>query len=292
MIRTRGLTKRYDDHLALDGVDLEVATGAVHGLLGPNGAGKTTLLGILAGLREPTSGSVEVTAERTRIAVLPDTPRFDPWLTGREVVDLARRLVDPTGPTEQVDDVLAQAGLADAADTAVGGYSRGMLQRLGVGCTVVGDPQLLLMDEPASALDPLGRREVLELTRRLRGSATVLVSSHILADVQDVCDSVTILDHGTLLFQGPLEELLVGSATPRVLVRCRPPLEPVVAALDACSWVQATSRSQPDEVAIEVTDIELAERHLAGVLSDASAHVISLAPEAVTLERAFLELTK
>ncbi len=149
--------------------------------------------------------------------MLADAPRFDPWLTGREVVELARHLTDRQG---DVDGVLEQAGLTEAASRRVGGYSRGMLQRLGVAAAIVGRPRLLLLDEPASALDPQGRREVLDLIARLRGSATVLFSSHILGDVQEVCDTVGVLDHGRLRFQGPLDELLVGAAGPRYECGC------------------------------------------------------------------------
>ena len=292
MITTHGLTKRFGSRVALDGVDLEVTDGSIHGLLGPNGAGKTTLLGIIAGLRSATAGTVEVAADHARVAVLPDTPRFDPWLTGREVVALAQHLVEPDGPPAQVEEVLSEAGLHDAMDVAVGGYSRGMLQRLGVASTVVGSPRVLLLDEPASALDPLGRREVLDLTRRMRGTATVLMSSHILGDVQEVCDTVSILDKGRLLFQGSLEDLLVGSATPRWVVRCRPPTDAMAGALRARPWVTAVEQPTPEQVVVEVTDVEVAEQQLPVVLAEVGARVISMAPEAVTLERAFLELTR
>ena len=139
MIHTSGLAKVYGRTEALKGVDLSVEEASTYGLVGPNGAGKTTLLGILAGLRRPTAGSISIEADRSRIAVLPDTPRFDPWLTGREVAELAQRLT--TGDGDRVEQVLADAGLTDAMDRPVGGYSRGMLQRLGVACTIVGDPR-------------------------------------------------------------------------------------------------------------------------------------------------------
>jgi ABC-2 type transport system ATP-binding protein len=290
MIETRGLVKRYGSVTALDGVDLAVARGAVYGLVGRNGAGKTTLLGILAGLRSPTSGSVAIAVSRGDVAVLPDTPRFDPWLTGREVVSLAAHLT--SGDAARVEAVIAEAGLADDLDRAVGGYSRGMLQRLGVACTVVGSPQVVLLDEPASALDPLGRREVLDLIGRLRGSATVLFSSHILGDVQEVCDTVGILDEGKLVFQGPLEDLLVGSAVPRYLVRCRPPIEPVMASLRDRLWVVGVDPVDADRFSVMVASLDDAEVRLARALAEAGARVISFAPEAVTLEQAFLELTR
>ena len=292
MIETYGLSKRYGATSALEDVDLAVPDGSVYGLVGPNGAGKTTLLRILTGLRSPTSGSIEIQAGRKETAVLPDTPQFDPWLSGREAVALAQHLTESDGGPERVETVLAEAGLADAADRPVSGYSRGMLQRLGIACTVVGSPRLVLLDEPASALDPLGRREVLDLIGRMRGSATVLFSSHILGDVQEVCDTVGILDHGRLLFQGSIEDLLVGSAVPRYLVRCRPPLEPVIAALEAVDWVEGVEQLAGGELAITVESLEDAEQRLVSILAAAGARVVSMGPEAVTLERAFLEVTR
>jgi ABC-2 type transport system ATP-binding protein len=288
MIRTTDLSKRYGDDVAVDGVDLEVLAGSVHGLVGPNGAGKTTLIALLAGLRSPTSGTVEIEAAPSRVAVLPDTPRFDAWLTGREVVALAAELV---GGADRVDDVLSVAGLADAARRRVGGYSRGMLQRLGIAASVVGEPSVLLLDEPASALDPLGRREVLDVIGRMRGAATVLFSSHILADVQEVCDAVSVLDRGRLLFQGPIAELLTGSATPRYLVRVRGPAADVAGAFEAAPWVTGVELLDQGTLALSVTGAEEAERGIPGVLAAAGIPVVSVVPEVVTLERAFLELT-
>jgi ABC-2 type transport system ATP-binding protein len=292
MIETRSLTKRYGDRLALANVDLFVPDGSVYGLVGPNGAGKTTLLGILSGLRRATSGSVQLGVGPDEVAVLPDTPRFDPWLTGSEVVTLAQYLTDPGGDTARVHEVLAEAGIAEAKDRRVGGYSRGMLQRLGVACTLVGRPRLVLLDEPASALDPQGRREVLDLIARLQGSATVLFSSHILGDVQEVCDTVGILDDGTLLFQGSIESLLVGQAVPRVVVRLRSDADRVAAVLTDLEWVTAVEPLRDDTIAVAVTSLAAAETRLPGVLASTGAAVVSFQPEDVSLERAFLELTR
>lgn len=290
MIQTTGLTKRYGATVAVDSVDLRVDRNSVYGLVGPNGAGKTTLLNLLAGLSRPTSGSLQIDADRSEVAVLPDTPRFDPWLTGREVVSLAQALAG--GDPQRVEEVIEQAGILDAADRSVGGYSRGMLQRLGVASTVVGSPRLLLLDEPASALDPLGRREVLDLVARLRGRSTVLFSSHILADVQEVCDTVGVLQEGRLLFQGSIDELLVGSALPRYLIKLRQPIEPVIAALGRLEWISRVERIGEDQASVTVRSLADAETRLVGALSSAGARVVSFAPEAVTLEHAFLELTE
>jgi ABC-2 type transport system ATP-binding protein len=253
-----------------------------------------------------------------RVAVLPDTPQFDPWLTGRDVVALARRLVAPDLPADRDARVLADAGLTDAADRRVGGYSRGMLQRLGLAATVVGNPDLLLLDEPASALDPAGRREVLDLIARLRGRATVILSSHLLGDVQEVCDAVGVMRAGRLLFQGQLDDLLTGRAVPAYRVRLRGPVEPVVAALRGQDWVTAVDivagpgaadgpgvADRPGSGAagagaggagvgllrVGVRSLAEAERRLAGALASAGAQVVSLTPEAPDLEDVFLELT-
>ncbi len=291
-ISTTALRKRYGPRAALDGVDLEVPKGSVYGLVGPNGAGKTTLLAILAGLRRPSDGSVWLESDRRRVAMLPDTPSFDPWLTGREVVDLARALVTPAAPAIRVDRALADAGLAEAAARRVAGYSRGMLQRLGLAATVVGDPEVLLLDEPCSALDPAGRREVLDLVARLSGQVTVLLSTHVLADVQQVCDAVGVLRAGRLLYQGPLDDLLVGRAAPTWTIRCRPPLEPVEAALARRPWVTRVERTGAEELVVAVASREAAEAGLAGALAEAGAHLVRLEQRAADLERVFLELTQ
>jgi ABC-2 type transport system ATP-binding protein len=292
VIETVALTKTYGSRAALNGVDMVVPDGSIYGLVGPNGSGKTTLLRILAGLRRPTSGEIHICAQPGEVAVLPDTPHFDSWLTGREVVSLARRLSDHDGDAARIEAVLRDAGLLDDADRPVGSYSRGMLQRLGIACTMVGSPRLLLLDEPASALDPQGRREVLDMIARLRGTATVLFSSHILADVQEVCDTVGVLDDGRLRFQGPLESLLIGAAIPRYVVRLRPPVEPVAASLRDALWVAAVDVIQPDQLVVEVRSLEDAELKLPEALTATGARVVSYGPEEISLERAFLELTR
>ncbi len=290
MIHTERLTKQYGETKALDAVDLDVSDGAVYGLVGPNGAGKTTLLAIIAGLRKATSGSVSLAVDRSELAVLPDTPRFDSWLTAREIVDLARNVGRKPARPERVDEVLVEAGLIDVADRPSGGFSRGMLQRLGIASTMVNHPRLLLLDEPSSALDPVGRREVLDLVTRLRGEATVMFSSHILSDVQEVCDTVGVLRQGRLAYQGSVQKLLDERTTPRYLIRLRPPLRPVVAALENTDWVRKVTVMATDQLRVDVDAISAAERSLVGVLAAAAAQVVSLGPEAATLEDVVLEI--
>jgi ABC-2 type transport system ATP-binding protein len=291
VVATRDLTKRYGPVTALEGVGLTVPRGSVYGLVGPNGAGKTTLLSILAGLRHPTSGDVELAIPRARMAVVPDTPSFEPWLTAREVVALARNLAGLTAEAEPVERILATTGLEDASDRRVGGFSRGMLQRLGLAAALAAEPALLILDEPAAALDPAGRRDVLDLVAGLRGDTTVIFSSHILGDVQQVCDTIGILRHGRLLFQGTTRELLVGRAAAAYSIRLRPPIDSAVAALEAAEWVTAVDRPGEDRLRVTVSSLDAAEAGLAGVLAASGARVVAIAPAEADLEHVFLELT-
>lgn len=291
IVATYGLGKDYGGVAALADVDLVVPRGSVYGVVGPNGAGKTTLLSILVGLKQPTSGSVMLAVERERIALVPDTPSFEPWLTAREVVALARSLVGLAPSAEAVDATLRRTGLADAADRANGGFSRGMLQRLGLAAAMAGEPTLLVLDEPAAALDPAGRRDVLDLVADLRGGTTILFSSHILVDVQQVCDTIGILREGRLLFQGRTRDLLAGKAAPAFTVRLRPPVDGVVDALEAAPWVHLVERAGLDRLRVTVASTDAAETELVRSLADAGARVVGIAPAEVDLEHVFLELT-
>lgn len=290
VVTTDRLTKRYKDTTALSAVDLSVPKGTVYGLVGPNGAGKTTLLGVLAGLRKPTSGSANVDASSVR--VLPDTPKFDPWLTAREVVDLARSLTAPTATDRDVSEVLDEAGLADAADRRVKGFSRGMLQRLGIAAAVIGEPDLLLLDEPAAALDPAGRREVLDLVDRIKGRATVIFSSHILGDVQQVSDEIGILRQGELIYQGSLSGLLEGRSGNAYVVTLRTGHDEAAAAIAREPWASSAVVPGDGTVAVAVADMGAAEEHLVGVLAGLGHRVVSIRPEVESLEQVFLEVTR
>ncbi len=197
-----GLTKLFGQIRALDALDLTLELGSIHGFVGPNGAGKTTMLSIVAGLKRKTSGEITFGIPQHQMMLMPDTPDFFPLLTAREVVDLARHPFRKQVSEQAVSRIIGEVGLTESIDRRVGGFSRGMKQRLGLATTLIGEPQLVLLDEPCSALDPIGRREVLDTISRLRGKSTVLFSTHILSDVEDVCDSVTVVDHGRALYGG------------------------------------------------------------------------------------------
>ncbi|MCO6008627.1 ABC transporter ATP-binding protein [Actinoallomurus purpureus] len=215
-IEALGLTKRFEDTVAVAGVDLRVGPGRVHGMLGPNGAGKTTLLTMLMGLVRPDAGSIRILG-RTReefgarvldgVAGFVESPRFYPYLSGRRNLTLLAEL-DGGPAASRIDEALELVDLRDQAGAKVGGYSVGMRQRLGIAGALLRDPRLLILDEPASGLDPAGMRDMRALVARLAGDGvTVLLSSHDMGEVEELCDDVTIMRRGGVVFDGSMERL-------------------------------------------------------------------------------------
>lgn len=225
MIRIDSLHKHYGAVHALDGLTMTVEPGVVFGFLGPNGSGKTTTLRILTGLARPTSGHVVVAGVdlasdgrtlSSRIGYLPEEPAFYSWMTPRELIDHLGRLhgLNSTERSARTKELLELVNLTEAGRRRIGGFSRGMRQRLGLAAALVHKPEVLLLDEPISALDPSGRKEVLDLIERLSGQCTILMSSHILADVERVCNVVGIITAGRLIVQSQREALMDRYAQP------------------------------------------------------------------------------
>lgn len=217
-IHTQGLTKQYGDIAAVSQLDLDIEPGEVFGLLGPNGAGKTTTILMLLGLTEPTRGTVEVLGldprrrpleVKRRVGYLPDSVGFYDDLSGRQNLRFTARLNRIADRDSRIESVLAEVGLTDAADQPAGQYSRGMKQRLGLADTLVKDPEVLILDEPTTAIDPEGVAEILDLIRSLavEKNVTVLLASHLLNQVQAVCDRVAIFVGGSIVAQGHPHEL-------------------------------------------------------------------------------------
>ncbi len=225
-IRTEELAKRYGKITALAGLTMSIPAGDVFGFLGPNGAGKTTAVKLLLGLARPTAGEGWVLGAplsdpgahrhaRRMIGYLPELFRYQHWLSAREVLGVHCALIglDRTAWHAEITDALGLVGLADRADDRVGGYSKGMQQRLGLGVALLGRPALVLLDEPTSALDPVGRHDVREVIRALKArGTTVFLNSHLLTEVEQVCDRVAIVDHGRVIQVGSLDELLRADA--------------------------------------------------------------------------------
>jgi ABC-2 type transport system ATP-binding protein len=220
-IEARGLVKRYGHITAVDDVDLTVSAGDVYGYLGPNGAGKTTSLRMLLGLIRPDEGSARLfgrdpLAEGARaldgVAGFVEAPRFYPYMTGRRNLEMAAAL-DGDGATGRIDEALETVDLADRASDKVGGYSHGMRQRLGIAGALLRNPRLLLLDEPTTGLDPGGMRDMRALIKRLAGQGiTVLLSSHLMGEVEELCDRVAIVGNGRVLYEGSLPELIASTA--------------------------------------------------------------------------------
>jgi ABC-2 type transport system ATP-binding protein len=295
-VRARGLVKRYKEVLAVDHVDLNVQTGDVYGFLGPNGAGKTTTLRMALGLITPSEGVVELFGrdpmrEGARalegVAGFVEAPRFYPYLTARKNLELLAAL-DGSSASERIGEVLEIVELTPRAGHRVGGYSHGMRQRLGIAAALLRRPRLLILDEPATGLDPAGMRDMRSLIRRLADEAiTVLLSSHQLPEVQDLCDRVAIVDRGRVVYEGALADLRrQGGAGYRL---------------------RTGDDARALEVAREQPGIEFAARSEHGLsfqaeegnvgglslaLGAAGIAILALTPELATLEDLFFRLTE
>jgi ABC-2 type transport system ATP-binding protein len=227
-IYTAGLSKRFGDTIAVKSLSMTVERGEVFGFLGPNGAGKTTVVKLLLGLARPSGGEAMVLGApmgdretRRHIGYLPELFRFQALLTATEVLRLHCRLLALPKSTweEEGRRALETVGLLERGDDRVGTFSKGMQQRLGLGVALLGDPTLVVLDEPTSALDPVGRHDVREIIRGLRGrGATVFLNTHLLEEAEHVCDRVAVIDRGTAIATGSLDELLGHHSTVRLKV--------------------------------------------------------------------------
>ncbi|MDZ4178871.1 MAG: ABC transporter ATP-binding protein [Coriobacteriia bacterium] len=298
-IEMHGLTKTYGDTHALNGVDLAVPEGSVFGFLGPNGAGKTTALRILTGMARPTAGSATVFGHdvvgatnevRSQVGFLPDVPGYYSWMTAEEFLRFAGRLFGLKGTAldGRVGSLLEMSGLAGVTQK-VGGYSRGMKQRLGVAQALINAPRLLMLDEPTSALDPMGRKDVLDMIAALKGKTTVFFSTHILTDVERVCDRVAILDHGRIVRQATMSELKREGHATRIVVEVMRGAEDLYPLLSAQPWAQECALDG-QTVRCVTDDIEAARTSIPAIVAGRHMALVRLADEEPTLEDVFVDL--
>jgi ABC-2 type transport system ATP-binding protein len=294
-VAARGLVKRYGEIVAVDHVDLTVERGDVFGYLGPNGAGKTTSLRMLLGLIRPTEGSAQLFGRDPMVdgakaldgvAGFVEGPRFYPYLSARKNLRLLADY-DDAAAKSRIDEVLDVVELSDRASDRVGGYSHGMRQRLGIAASLLRAPQLLLLDEPTTGLDPSGMRDMRDLVRRLSAEGiTVLLSSHILAEVEELCNRVAIIRKGRIVYEGQLQELLATAAAgyslraaeqerARTLLLAQPGIRDVQS-------VNGDLRFQAGEDAVAALSIALGQARIG---------VTALIPQTASLEDLFLGLT-
>ena len=309
VVDTHGLAKRFGDVEAVRSVDLRVPEHSIFGFLGPNGAGKTTTLRMLVGLVEPSAGTGTVLGHdlgrtdlelRRRIGYLPQQPNFYPDLTARETLRYAARFFFRPGPglERRIEDAIDLVGLGGRADRPVGVFSGGERQRLGLAQAQVHEPELLILDEPAAGLDPIGRRDVLALLQRLRAHATVLYSTHILDDVQRVSDMVGIVTEGTLVAQAPIDSLLAGNEATAYRIATTGPIDEVVDLVARQPWVQHVEVHARDgraewTVSVAPDHDDVADRHLLRlVLGEAAVTVTDFGRQRFELEDAFLRIVE
>ncbi|MCA9684088.1 MAG: ABC transporter ATP-binding protein [Myxococcales bacterium] len=299
VIETQNLSKTYKGGVqALGGVDLQVPPGCCFGLLGPNGAGKSTLIKVLLGIVRPSGGNGKLrgidiarAAARERVGYLPEGHRFPDYLTAEGVCRYFGALSGLRGQAleRQVADKLELVGLSEWKDTAVKKFSKGMAQRVGVAQSLMGDPELVFLDEPTDGVDPVARQGLRYVIRKAtEGGATVFVNSHLLAEIELLCDQVAILDKGKVLRQGTVSELTAGvaGAKLRVRVRCGPIPEELWAKLQEAHGAQ----TEPDKWFSVDLDDEDQTSTLIDELRSAAVPIFAVEPKRMNLEQAFIEL--
>jgi ABC-2 type transport system ATP-binding protein len=307
VISTQGLSKSYKEVDALKNLDLQVPDKSIFGFLGPNGAGKTTTIKLLLGLIRPTSGGGTVFGRdivrdsvdiRANVGYLPQDFRFYEHMTARQTLDYTAKFFYK-GPQKEidkrVDEMLGLVGLADKADRPIKGFSGGERQRLGIAQAEVNYPDLLILDEPAASLDPMGRRDVLAVMERIRKYATIFYCTHILDDVQRVSDTVAILRDGELITQAPIEELLRGTGATVYSVSLRGDAESAYAGVKALPWVSGIEVSQRGDQTIwevSVTDDAAAEDQLMSHLVSSGLKVADFGRKDYQLEDIFIGLVE
>ncbi len=308
IIETRGLSKSFDEVQALNSLDLIVRERSICAFLGPNGAGKTTTIKLLLGLSRPTQGqgsvfgldiehnSIDI---RTRVGYLPQDFRFYEHMTARETLRYTAKFPISGSKSEidkRVSEMLKLAGLSDMADRPIRGFSGGERQRLGIAQAEVGLPDLLILDEPAANLDPIGRRDVLELMGRIRERATIFYSTHILDDAQRVSDNVVILNRGELVKMGAIQELMDDAGGNFYQVTLRGNDSSAYDRVLKLPWVtniQATKGRDEINWVVNVTDVDAAEAHLLSVLlAVGDVQVVHFGRKMHELEDLFMDAVK
>jgi ABC-2 type transport system ATP-binding protein len=310
VIDTQGLSKQYNDVKVLDTLNLQVPKNSIFGFLGPNGAGKSTTIKLLLGLIRPTGGGATVFGEditrnsvaiRRRVGYLAQEPHYYEHLTARETLRYTARFFY-SGPTKLIEDrvseMLELVGLEDKADRPIKGFSGGERQRLGIAQAEINYPDLLILDEPAASLDPMGRHDVLGVMERLRKYTTIFYSTHILDDVQRVSDTVAILNHGKLIAEAPIGQLLAGGGGGSTIftITLKGDLLEAEHMVQSLPWVKTLTPAAKDGATtwqVSVTDEAAAEAQLLRrVLADQRVTVTDFGRKTYDLEEVFLSLVE
>ena len=300
MIYCKDLVKTYKSTVGVNKINLDIKESGCFGFLGRNGAGKTTTLRILAGLAKPTSGEVKVAGidvvkEKEKIAsligYLPQHPAFFEYMTGKQWMDWVGELfgLSKERIAERTELLLTQCGIWEARDRQIGGYSGGMKQRLAIAQALINQPKVLLLDEPVSALDPIGRHEVLQMIVQLKNDMTIFMSSHILEDVEKVADHVTIIDKGEMIIASNIEELKDKYSTPMISFEILETNSDLISVLHKQDWIESVHENF-NEYKVTVKDIEVAKRTLPKLITDSGMTLLKYQIETASLEDIYLRL--
>lgn len=308
-ILCEGLSKNYGEVKALKNLNLEIKSNLVLGFLGVNGAGKTTTIKLLNSLIKPTSGRAFVCgipidenqmAIKTLVGYLSQEPAFYHWMTGKEFLHYVGSIfgIKKSLLKDRVSSLLEEVGLSDSGNRRIGGYSTGMKQRLGIAQALINEPKVLFLDEPVSSLDSVGRVHVLEIVKSLKGKATIFMSSHILNDIERVCDEVAIIDKGELVIHEKLSRLKEKYISAAVLIQCKEPLEKFKDLLEQEDYIQhvefpdAEGKDGKEKFSLRIVfkDFEKGKRVLPKLVVDSGLTLIKYEMLTPTLEDVFMKL--
>lgn len=300
-IETHDLSKNYGDRLAVDRLNLTVGSKQVHGFLGPNGAGKSTTIKMMVGLLRPTSGNLSILGQEVRgdqprvrrnLGYMPELPRFPKHLSGEELLDVYGRMygMSKTERKGRIPDLIKMVGLEGRGKDRIGKYSKGMQQRIGIAQALISDPELVILDEPSIGLDPVGMVEVRNIVKDIvKGGTTVFFSSHLLAEVQQVCDHVTVIHLGVMRYSGTLEDISSKvTAHRRLVIELEKPVDGVLAALKAIKSVTVEANMNTYTLHLDTREDIRAE--VSRAITAAGGVIVRIQEEGGGLEDAFLSL--
>ncbi len=299
VIKTNNLCRQFSSVKAVNNLNLNVPKGSVYGFLGPNGAGKTTTIKMLLGLTKPSAGTIQVLDQSApsenylhRIGFLPDVPNFYSWMRGDEFLTFVGQLFDiPKAELNRRKAELLEITGLKGVKTKIGGYSRGMKQRLGLAQALINEPEVVFMDEPTSALDPIGRKEILETISIISQRSTVFFSTHILTDVERVCNRVGILNHGELIREDTIAGLHQDYANNAFRLGIIGDPAPFIQELKTKAWVQDV-HEEKDSLLLTAFDIKAVQHEIPSLLTKHELGLSKLEQVEMTLEDIFVRLVK
>jgi ABC-2 type transport system ATP-binding protein len=300
-VKTSDLVKDFNGLKAVDHLNLEVPEGAIYGFLGPNGSGKTTTLKMLTGMTKPTSGTIEILGVpmvfgkqkiQDNIGFLPDVPGFYDWMTAREFLTFCGELfhIDTPILKERVKSLLKIVGLEKSDKKKIGTYSRGMKQRLGIAQAMINEPKVIFLDEPVSALDPQGRKEVIDIIQGLKGKVTVFFSTHILSDVERICDRVVIINKGAIILEDTIENIKAMSNTRDIEIEAdAPSISRLYERIGQEKYILSLKMNH-QTMRLTVDDLDVARLHLNEVIFKHRIMIKKLMIKEPTLEDIYMRV--